>query len=152
MAERVTAQMRRAVAAVGRQDRRDLGYRELIDRGLDHHFTCKLYSCCLEVEAKNSAALEATKPTMKIAARAVEKEPSESREQGIAEISVQQRHGSRPDAALKAIAHDELITVAKLLDKWIEFSEIVTIVRVAHYDEPAAGSLYARTQGVAIPS
>jgi hypothetical protein len=75
MAERVTAQMRRAVAAVGRQDRRDLGYRELIDSGLDHHFARKLHSCCLEIEAENGAAIEAAKPTMKIAARAVEKEP-----------------------------------------------------------------------------
>src|SRR5215831_4226887 len=132
--------MRGAVAAIGRQDRRDLGHPQLIDGGLDYHFAGKLHSRRIEVKAKNGLALEAAKPTMEISARGIEKEPSESREHGVAEIAMHCRHGPRPDAALEPIAHDKLIAVAKLLDKRVERSKIVTVVRVAYDHEPAARS------------
>ena len=42
------------------------------------------------------------------------------------------RHRARSDPAEKAVAHDQLVALAKLLDEGHQIAEVVAIVGVAH--------------------
>ena len=56
---------------------------------------------------------------------------------GIAEIAVQGRHRAGRDAALEAVAHDEVGAGAQLVDERHRGGEVVAVVGVAHDDVAA---------------
>src|SRR5260370_21740796 len=87
---------------------------------------------------------------MKIADRAVKKGAADRRQHRIAEIAVQGRHRPRLDAALEAVAHDEVVAGAQPLEKAAERGEIVAVVAAAHDVVRAACRPYAAEQRPAI--
>src|SRR5690349_13726104 len=74
---------------------------------------------------------------MEISAGTAEEQTSEPSQNGIAQVSMQQRHGAGGDAPEEAVAHDELVALAQLGDEGIEMLEVVALVAVAHNDVSA---------------
>src|SRR5260370_39994139 len=63
---------------------------------------------------------------------------------------MQRRHGARLDAALEAVAHNELNTVAQFGDESVEIAKIIAVVTVSHDYVVTAGSFDAADQGGAV--
>src|SRR5580700_8730656 len=72
---------------------------------------------------------------MEVTAWASEKDPANSRQDRIANVTMQRRHRSRFNAAFESISHDQSVAFAQPGDKCVQVAEIVTVVRVAHDDE-----------------
>src|ERR1700738_5095739 len=87
---------------------------------------------------------------MEIGDRAAIKEPSYRAQHGIAEISMQQWHGTALDPALEAVADDEIIARLKPIKERIEAAEIVAVVGISHDDELSTRCRDARSQRTAI--
>ena len=87
---------------------------------------------------------------MKIAAGVREQEAADGRQDRVPEIAVQKRHGAGRDAAPEAVSHDEVVSVAKLLDEGHQGREVVAVVRVAHDDELAGCRLDAAHEGAPV--
>src|SRR3984893_11455258 len=87
---------------------------------------------------------------MEIGDRAAIKEPSYRAQRGIAEISMQQWHGTALDPALEAGADDEIIARLKPIKERIEAAEIVAGVGISHADDLSTGARDARAQRPAI--
>ena len=64
-------------------------------------------------------------------------QPADAAEHRIAEITVQERHGAGRDAALEAVAHDQIAAVAQFRHEGLQAGKIVAVVGVAHDDETA---------------
>ena len=75
---------------------------------------------------------------MEVAHRGPEQKPANEAQHRIAQIAMQRRHGARTDAALEAVAHDQRIARAQLLQETLETAEVVAVVGVAHDDVAAA--------------
>ena len=129
--------MRRTVAPVGTQDCRDFRDTEMKQRGLDHHFGRKLHSAGPKLQALIGGFREGPQPAMKVSHRTAEKQPSQSRQQRIADIPVFPRHGPRFNTAEKTIPHHDVPTFPKLFQEASSVSEIIASVRIAHQHEPS---------------
>ena len=81
---------------------------------------------------------------------APKQEIQDSRHQGIAKVTVQPRHGARPDAAPESIAHDQVVSLPQTLDEELHMTEVIRVVGVAHNDESAVSSRNSCLQGVTI--
>ena len=144
------SQMRRAGTAVGPQHRRHLGDAQAADRRLHHHFAGEFHPRRLQIERQDGAAVEAAQAAVEIAARAAEEDAADRRQHGVAEVAVQLRHGAGHDAALEAVAHDQLVSRAKLRDEIVKPAEIVAVVGIAHDDVTAARGMDAAAQRAAV--
>src|SRR5579872_6316560 len=63
---------------------------------------------------------------------------------------MEEGHGSTLNAALESISHDEIVALPQLIDEGLDGREIVTIIRVPHDDEGAAGVGDAAHECVAV--
>ena len=97
-----------------------------------------------------ASPVEAAQAAMKIAAGAAEEQSADRGQHRIAQIAVQRRHCARQDPAAKAVAHDQLITGAQLLDKSVKAAEIIAVVAVAHDHVFAMRRANAAEQSAAI--
>lgn len=131
-------QLRRCSPAIGDQGGWHLGDAQPRQGRLDHHFAGELHACRSQPETENSLSSKAPQPTVKIAAGTGEKQPPQARQQRIAQVAMEKRHGTPGDAAAKAVAHDQLPPLAKPLDELVEIGEIVGVVGVGHdHEDPA---------------
>ena len=87
---------------------------------------------------------------MEIADRPAEENPPNGGQHRIAQIAMQGRHGARRNAALEAIAHHQIITIAQSGDEGIKRAEIIGIIAIAHDDITTACARNARNQRRAI--
>src|SRR5271170_1966152 len=71
-------------------------------------------------------------------------------EGGVAEIAIQQRHCSRPDAPLKPVAHHQFETASKPVEESVQVGEIIRVVGIAHDHEAALGGLNSAYEGGAV--
>src|SRR5467141_3662350 len=95
-----SAQMRRAVAAIGRKCRGDFRDAQSECRRLDHHFTGEFHSMRTQIEPFDRISAKRTKAAVEITHWALEEQSSNPREDRIAQITVQRRHGPRQNCAL----------------------------------------------------
>src|SRR5690606_29560811 len=58
--------------------------------------------------------------------------PSDTAQHGIPDITVFPGHGARLDAALKAVAHDQVVAFAQFLDESWNVPEVVAGIGVGH--------------------
>ena len=63
---------------------------------------------------------------------------------------MQRRHGAIFDAALKSVAHDQIVTRLEFFDEVVKGSEIVAVVRVAHDHELSMSGFDPHLQCIAI--
>src|ERR1700730_254674 len=104
-----SAEVRRAVPAVGRKRRGYFRDAQTEGRGLHHHFGSEFHAQCPQLEPLDRILAESAKPAMKIPHGTFEKQPSQSRQNGIPEIAMQSGHRSWQDFPLETIAHHEVI-------------------------------------------
>ena len=102
------------------------------------------------LERSDRVAAEAAQAAMEVADRAAEEQPAEPGQHGVAEIPVQRRHGAGRDAALEAVAHDEIVAFPKPLDEGVEAGEVVAVVGVAHDDDSGRARPRCRRRGGAV--
>jgi hypothetical protein len=121
-----------------------------MEGGLDHHLAGELHPGGGQVQAEDRLAPEGAQPAVEVPDPAVEEEPAEPAQQGIADDPVAPGHGRWLDAAPKAIAHDQVVSLAELLDQSWDGSEVVALIGVDDDDVLAPGCLDASTQGAAI--
>src|SRR5665213_803124 len=77
---------------------------ELSQGCLDDHLTGKFHPLCAQAQFENRLAIKAAHSTMKVPDGGRKQGASNEGKHGIAEITVQRRHGTGHDAALEAIA------------------------------------------------
>jgi len=87
---------------------------------------------------------------MKIPDGRVKEPAAEEAEHRVAEIAMQRRHRPRGDATGKAVTHDQLPALPQAGQKFVQRTEIVAAVAVAHDDETSARSRNATDQGRAV--
>src|SRR5699024_2888218 len=121
-----------------------------MQRRFHDSLTGKLHPSRAQIETLNRGLTEAAQAAVKITAWAPEKDSSNARQHGIAEIPVKRRHRVRRNAALEAITDHELVAGAQLLEERAELSEVVTVVGVAHNDVRAARGLNTAEECAAI--
>ena len=102
---------------------KDLDDLELEQRRFDHQLGGELHPRRLQAEDGDDVLAETAQPAMKVTDLALEEQPADEREHGVAEILVQERHRPRLDAALEAVAHHEIVAGAELLDVQVEVFE-----------------------------
>ena len=61
-------------------------------------------------------------------------------------------HSSRRDPTPETVAEHQVKSVAKLLEKRLQGQEVVAVVGVTHYHEPAARFFDARAEGISVSS
>ncbi len=144
------AQVRRPVTAVGVQDDRHLADLLLVQRCLDHHLAGELHARRPQVEPFVGVLAEGAQAAVGVADGRAEEEVQDAGQDRVADVPVVPGHGAGADAALEAVAHDQLIAGAEALDERVDGAEVVGIVGVAHDDVLAAGSGNARLQGRAV--
>ncbi len=114
------AQMRRAVAAVGAEDRRYLADFLLVQGSLDHHFTGEFHAGRAQVEALVGVLAKAAQAAVGVADGRAEEEVEDAAEHRVADIFVVPGHGAGLDAAFEAIAHHQVVTAAQTQDERLE--------------------------------
>jgi len=72
------------------------------------------------------------------------------RENRIADVPMQRWHRSRLDAALEAVAHDQVVTGPEPVDEGSDGRPVVAVVGVTHDDEAAAGGFDAALERAAV--
>src|SRR4030095_13107574 len=87
---------------------------------------------------------------MKVATGTGEEESARPGQNGVAQVTVQERHCARLNSALEAIAHDQIEARSELFHEWFEVAEIVAVIRVPHDDVFASGRLYPAEERAAI--
>src|SRR4051812_11307813 len=101
-----------AAAAYRKRDR-NFADAKSVHRRFHHHLAREFHAGGLEVEPVDRLLVEAAQAAMEIAARALEKQPADAGEHGVAQIAVKQRHGAWRDAALETISHYQLVSAAQ---------------------------------------
>jgi len=99
-----------------------------------------------EPEIAHRSGPEGAQPAVEIAHRKAEEQASQEAEHRVAQILVEERHGTRRDAAGEAVADDDVGAAAQLVYKETEVGEIVAVVGVAHHHIAAAGRFDAAEQ------
>src|SRR5574341_378809 len=103
------AQVRRTIAAIWMQDRGDFADLLPVQAGLDHHLAGELHARRGQAEALVSIFAKTAQTAMGVADRTAEKQIQDAGQHRVAEIAMQPRHGSRSNAALETIAHDQVV-------------------------------------------
>ena len=75
---------------------------------------------------------------MEVADGGFEKPAAHEAEDRVAEVAMQERHGSGSDAAGEAVAHDEVGAIAQFGEETWDVREVVAVVGVGHEDVLAA--------------
>src|SRR5262249_55803298 len=97
---------------------------------------------CLSAKSAQTAA--------EIVDGALVEKSSDRRQQGVTNVPMQRRHGAIFYAALKSVAHDQIVTRLEFFDEGIKRSEIVAVIRVAHDHELSMSGLDPHLQCIAI--
>ena len=90
---------------------------------------------------------------MKVPRRALEEEPPDERQGGVADPAVLPGHGpgnNRPAAARQPAAHHQLVALAELLQEALHVREVVAVVRIPEHDPLAQRGFDAAAQGAAV--
>src|SRR3954469_18037692 len=143
-------QVRRPIAKIRRERRRHLAHLEPVERALRDHLRRVLHPGGPQIEPEDRVAPERAEPAMEVSDVAPEEQPPEERKPRVAEPLVQRGHGALLDAALEAVAHDEVVARAQALDERIDGLEVVREIGVAHEDVRAAGGSDAAGEGRAV--
>ncbi|HWX37569.1 MAG TPA: hypothetical protein VNZ53_60420 [Steroidobacteraceae bacterium] len=106
----------------------------------------------IEFERQHRVAAKAAQPTIKISARAPVQCSTNQGQERVAKKSVQWGHSSRRDPTPETVAEHQVKSVAKLLEKRLQGQEVVAVVGVTHYHEPAARFFDARAEGISVSS
>ena len=125
-------EVRRPRAPVGFQCRRHLGDPEAGERRLDDHLGGELHAGRGEPQVEDRGAPEASQPAVEVADRAAEEQPAHEGQHRVAEVPVEPWHRLISNAALEAVAHDEVRALAKLRDEAVELCEVIGVVAVTH--------------------
>ena len=145
------AQVRRAAAPVRLQCGRYLDQRVPGERGAYDQLGGELHARHAESERPDALPVEAADAAVEVAdLLQPEHEASDPRQDRVAQIPVQERHGTGSDAALEPVAHDHVVALAQLVDERAEVGQVVGVVRVGHDDVPPAGRLDAGHQCAAV--
>src|SRR5690606_23268586 len=121
--------------SVWREGRGHLGDAELMQRRLDDHLARELHPRGAEPERVDGLLAEAADAAVKVAARCLEEQAPDESEDRVAEVLVKERHRARLDTAAEAVAHDEVVALAELVEEARDLAEVVAHVGVAHEDE-----------------
>ena len=73
--------------------------------------------------ARIGSRAEAAHAAVEVADGDREEQPADARQHRVAELAVQARHRARLDAALEAVAHDQVVARAQLVDEGLEVVE-----------------------------
>src|SRR5208337_180193 len=87
---------------------------------------------------------------MEITHGALEKESSQCRKNGIAQVAMKRRHGPRLDTAAKAVSYDQAGAVPQLFDEPRNMPKLIAIVGIPHHDVLAGGGGDASHERAAI--
>ena len=87
---------------------------------------------------------------MEVADGDLEEYLADGGEDGVAEVTVEGRHGSGLDGAGEAVAHDEVVAFVEAGEEAGEMLEVVGGVGVGHEDVFAAGGFDACNEGCSV--
>src|ERR1700690_1477801 len=92
---------------------------------LDHHLGGKLHAESLEAQPVDRVFAEAPQAALKVTHGAVEEHPAQPAEAGIAEESMQERHGAGTNAALEAVTHYQIVAFLEFGEEVAQMGEVV---------------------------
>jgi hypothetical protein len=104
----------------------------------------------VQVEGQDRLSVECPQAAVEVAGLALEEQPPDEAEHGVAEVAVQRGHRARGDAALEPVAHDQVGAVAQVGEEGAQGPEVVGVVAVTHRDVRRAGGADAAHQRVAV--
>ncbi len=130
--------MWRTAALVRPEDDGNLGNAGADLAGLDDELQGKFHARAAQIQFVVERSAEATHAAIAVSDAGAEEEIYKPAQSGIAKIFVQRRHGARLDAASEAIAHDEVVALAKFVDEIGHLAEVIAVVGVTHDDVFAA--------------
>src|SRR5579871_4077704 len=142
--------MRWVVSAVGVQNNGNFRDPLMVQTGLDHHLAGKLHSRSLQMQPLVGFPAEAAETAVGIADRSMKEQVQDPSEDWVADVAMQPGHGPRPDAALKAIAHDQIVASAKLIKERFDVAKVVRIIGIAHDHVTATCGGDAALEGIAV--
>ena len=102
------------------------------------------------LSAKDGVAAEGAESAVEVADGDAEEDAADGGEDGVAEVTVERRHGSGLDGAGETVAHDEVVAFVELWKEAGEVFEVVAGVGVGHEDVFAVGGLDAGDKGGAV--
>src|SRR4029077_10973698 len=143
-------EVRRATATIDAQSGRNLSDIELCKRAPHHHLAGKFHAGGLQCECLDGRPPKTSQSAMKVLGPNIEEQPANEAQHRVSQIAVQERHRSRRDPALEAIAHDEIGTNAQPFQEQYQRRKVVAQVCVAHDHVAAVCSLDAPEQRGAI--
>ena len=80
-----------------------------------------------------------------------EEQAPDAREDGVADVLVQERHRARVNATRESVAHHEVVPFAQALQERIDARKVVAVVGIAHDDELALRRLDPALKSSAVP-
>src|ERR1700676_57299 len=105
---------------------------------LDDHLIGVFHSLCAQPQLLDHLSAKRPKTAIDIPNRRLKKQPGYRREDGVAQILMQRRHGPRQDSAFEAIPHYQVVTFPQFVDKQVGLREVVAVVGIAHQDVAAS--------------
>ena len=87
---------------------------------LDDHLARELHARGAQTQLQRRRAIDTAQATMEVTDAGGEKEAPGKAQHRIAEITMQERHGARPNAAAKAVADDHRVAGAQTIDERVE--------------------------------
>ncbi len=143
-------EVRRPGPPIRRKDRRHLGDVQAVQSRFHDHLGGELHAGGPQSELPDRLAREAAQSAMEVADAAGVEDPPDRGKHRVADVAVLPRHRPRLDAALEAVAHNEVVALTQLRQEAVEVGEVVGIVGVAHHHVAAAGRLNAAEQRRAV--
>ena len=118
---------------------RDLADAELPPERLEDHLRRELHPGRVEVERRKRVLAHCSHAAMRIRDLDAEEQVEHPREDRVADVTVEPRHGLAVDRPLEARAHHEVVAGRELVDERPELPQRVGLVGVPHHDVLPAG-------------
>ena len=109
--------VRRAPPTISRERRRNFGDPHPEQSRFDQHLQGDLHAQALEVQAVKRGPAHPPEAAVHIAQRDAEENARKEAQKGIANVAMEGRHGARGDTTAVAIANDDIVACAQLLEK-----------------------------------
>ena len=144
------AQVRRAAAAVGAQHGGHLCDGPARHRRPNHELARELHAGRAQAELARLVGAEGADAAVEVADVPLEEQPADEREHRVAQVLVQEGHGTGLDPALEPVAHHQVVAGTHGLDEGAEVVERVAVVGIGHQDVSTARGLDASADGGAV--
>ena len=144
-----SSQMRRTTTAIWIESDRNFSDAKSRKHAADDHFAGKLHPRGLQSEHSSLGSIEPAQTTVKVAYGNVKKQSANEAEHRVSQIAVHQWHCAWLNS-VKPIAHYEVCTASKPIDKLVDRCEIVTVIGVAHNGVLTTGRFNSAHEGRAV--